>query len=90
MAEYYCRKNNIQTVDIPDNEFHPKYIVDKDIMEDDTELKHAPIADVNASGESDSGSYDDEDDEDEYEYEEEDESWRQIVNKIKELFFFAV
>lgn len=76
MAEYYCRKNNIQTVDIPDNEFHPKYIVDKDIMEDDTELKHAPVAntDISASGESDSGSYDDEDDEDEYEYEEEDES----------------
>ena len=34
-------------------------------MEDDTELKHAPVAntDVSASGESDSGSYDDEDDE---------------------------
>lgn len=54
-------------------------------MEDDTELKHAPVAntDVNASGESDSGSYDDEDDEDdsgEYEYEEEDESWRRFYN----------
>lgn len=76
MAEYYCQKNNIQTVDIPDNEFHPKYVVDKDIMEDDTELKHAPIVNANASGESDSGSgsYDDESDSDEYEYEEEDES----------------
>lgn len=49
-------------------------------MEDDTELKHAPIVNANASGESDSGSgsYDDEDDSDEYEYEEEDESWRRL------------
>ena len=53
-------------------------------MEDDTELKHAPVAntDISASGESDSGSYDDEDNEDdsgEYEYEEEDESWRRFI-----------